>query len=125
MRMLALMGVLAFVSAHVQHSVQPTIDTSGKFGKGMKTQAGQYGCDQCEKSFSNENLLKYHVDNNMELKVACDLCGLQSSSKGNLAMHKKIHIAETKHECDGCDKKFTNKQNLMRHEKEVHYGRNV
>ena len=39
MRMLALMGVLAFVSAHVQHSVQPTIDTSGKFGKGMKTQS--------------------------------------------------------------------------------------
>ena len=87
--------------------------------------AGQYGCDQCEKSFTSENALKYHVDKHMKLKIVCDLCGFQSSSKGNLAMHKKIHIAETKHECDSCDKKFSNKQNLMRHEKEVHYARNV
>ena len=90
-----------------------------------KKKAGKYGCDKCEKSFSNKNALKYHVDHHMELKVTCDLCGFQSSSKGNLEMHKKIHIAETKLECDGCNKKFTNKQNLMRHEKEVHYGRNV
>ena len=90
-----------------------------------RKKAGEYGCGQCKKSFSNANALQYHVDNHMKLKVACDLCGFQSSSKGNLAMHKQIHIAETKHECDECDNKFTNKQNLMRHKKEVHFGRNV
>ena len=31
-----------------------------------RKKAGQYGCDQCEKSFTNENALKYHVDNHMK-----------------------------------------------------------
>ena len=91
-----------------------------------RKKAGQYRCDQCNKSFTNENALQYHVDYHIKLKVVCDLCGFQSSSKGNLAIHKKMHSAETiKQECDQCDKKFTNKQNLTRHQKEVHFGRNL
>ena len=91
----------------------------------FRKKGGEFGCDQCEKSFTNKNALQYHVESHRKLKVECDLCGFQSSSKGNLEMHKKIHIAGTKHECDSCDKKFSNKQNLLRHEKEVHYAMNV
>ena len=90
-----------------------------------RNKAGEYECNLCEKSFSNKNALQYHLDNHMELKVTCDLCGFQSSSKGNLAMHKQIHKNEAKHECDECDKKFANKRNLMRHQKEFHNGRNI
>ena len=89
-----------------------------------RKKAGEYGCDQCEKSFSNKNALQYHVDSHRKLKVACDLCGFQSSSKVNLTLHKQIHNAEANHECDECEKKFTNKRNLRRHEREVHFGRN-
>ena len=88
----------------------------------------KYKCDQCDKSFSNKNAFNYHNDKHIDLKVACDVCGFQSSSSSNLAKHKLIHNTDkqvVQHVCEDCNKTFSNENNLKRHDKEYHYGTNT
>ena len=91
-----------------------------------RNEAGKYKCDQCHKTFSNENALKYHTDHHANLKIVCDLCGFQSSSTGNLEKHKLVHNVEVQegiiNNCYDCNLNFSNKNNLKRHSQEVHYG---
>ena len=88
----------------------------------------KYKCDQCDKSFSNKNALQFHNDKHIDLKVACDVCGFQSSSSSNLAKHKLIHSTDKQvvhHVCEDCNKTFSNENNLKRHKKEYHYENNT
>ena len=84
---------------------------------------GKYKCDECDKSFQNENALRYHVDHHSNFKVTCDLCGFQSSSLNNLVQHKLIHNCDAVegYKCDDCCITFSNKRNLKRHNKEKHF----
>ena len=87
---------------------------------------GKFKCDLCERSFSNENALKYHSDKHKNLKFTCDLCGFQTAIESNLTRHKVIHNSEEheehQHKCPDCNIDFTNKRNLMRHNKEIHFN---
>ena len=49
----------------------------------------KYKCDQCDKSFSNRNAFQFHNNKHIDLKVGCDVSGIQSSpsSDGKAQAH--------------------------------------
>ena len=67
----------------------------------------KYKCDQCDKSFLNRNAFQFHNDKHIDLKVGCDVSGIQSSSSSNMAKHKLAHNTEkqvVQHACEDCNK---------------------
>ena len=58
---------------------------------------GSFKCEHCDRSFSNENALKYHSDIHMGLENTCDVCRFQSTSARNLSRHS-IVLHKTKDE---------------------------
>ena len=78
-----------------------------------------YGCDKCEKKFSNKATLTKHEEK-IHLKVnngfKCYFCEKNLSSKPNLNHHiKNFHLDENEFKCEKCDKCFTEKYRLKRH----------
>lgn len=53
----------------------------------------KFGCEQCEKSFTQAHNLKAHVKSAHEniKDLNCDLCPYASVDRGNLARHMRNH----------------------------------
>ena len=107
----------------------------------MEEQRIMFGCDFCNNSFSDEDMLSLHVmtihksiiegqkspfvkdsKNKVEGKKTFDC--KQCEKTYNYSSHLKRHIRAT-HEnnmfdCTECGKQFKTKGNLLRHEKNVH-----
>ena len=85
---------------------------------------GKFKCNQCEKSYTNDSALRYHMDKHNEpSKLSCMECGKQYLSKEGLTIHNKIvHQldSEPQFECDECGKKFTVARSLYRHKRTTH-----
>ena len=85
---------------------------------------GNYECEVCSKSYSNENALLYHKKVKHEVsstKTPCYLCGKQFSSEKSMQRHSLIvHVESDVSKDIVCESKFSRKDALARHEKEQH-----
>lgn len=82
-------------------------------------------CDQCNRSFKNQNLLNCHkrYDHTIKRQLTCQKCGKVFKNKITLGNHvKKLHSTEVvQFECDLCSKRFSRKIALLEHQS-VHTG---
>ena len=79
----------------------------------------QFGCDQCEKSFTTKYVLQTHVDQVHKGNVPewlCTTCGKKFKQKHSLAEHNLIHTGERPFECKICHKTFRHKGSRVNHE---------
>ena len=82
----------------------------------------EFGCDMCEKSYSQANALKSHIKDVHENTIRiCEYCNKDFASKQNLQQHiLKNH--EESHPCDSCDFRFKELSELQNHVERVHEG---
>ena len=110
----------------------------------MKTRKTEYDCEQCDKSFPENWLLKRHMKNSHENKTLqignnfgifaentgnydtkdilyCDQCGYQTPKISNFKRHRKsqheIEKKQVKNKCDFCDYTSDRAYNVKLHEK--------
>lgn len=81
-----------------------------------------YGCEHCEKTFTNRRHRELHV--NGHLRNSCPVCGLPCNSRKTLAVHMSV-VHGTKLEpvalgCRYCAKTFAQKRSLHAHYKTSH-----
>ena len=83
----------------------------------------QYACNDCEKTYTNSNALKYHWEqkHNSASKVHCESCGQSFSSKTSLQEHIEVqHNNASRFTCDECSATFGVKRSMLRHKKYKH-----
>lgn len=88
-------------------------------------------CKHCNKSFTNQNALDYHVQKHglENAKETCEVCGYQSSNKGHMKEHKELLHKESvgsglQFKCRFCEKTYKVQKCLNRHLREKHSGGN-
>ena len=76
-------------------------------------------CDECNKSFGNNQLLQEHKKTHKAKKFPCTSqgCKLSFPTLGRLNSHLQTHDAENVVKCQFCPKTFNAKKNLAPHEK--------
>ena len=97
-----------------------------------------FPCDQCQYKDSSEAVVKNHQDTvhkvtkyiqstskedlaqhrravHEGVQYPCGQCGHQSTSKGNLAQHKRAVHERIKYPCEQCCHQSTSKENLAKH----------
>ena len=82
-----------------------------------------FRCNNCEKTYTNENALKYHFNtkHNNTPKIACEICMESFSSKNSLKEHRLSHHKDSEIlGCDQCSATFTTRSNMLRHMKKAH-----
>ena len=86
-------------------------------------QGRDFKCNNCEKTYTNENALIYHFNakHNDASKITCEICLDTFASKNSLKEHRLTHHKDTNpHSCDQCSATFTARHNLLRHMKKAH-----
>lgn len=82
-------------------------------------------CDECNRSFKNQNLLNCHkrYDHTIKRRLECEKCRKLFKNKITLKNHvKKLHGPEIlQYECDFCKKTFLRKDALLEH-RTIHTG---
>ena len=84
-------------------------------------QISVFFCDQCQYKVASESLLNIHSLHQHE-EYKCNICGIQTLSKGNLAQHKRALHERVKYPCSQCGNQFTSKGTLDEHIRAVHEG---
>lgn len=91
--------------------------------------ARDFYCVECDKSFKSEYILKNHLKtalihvNYKELPLACSHCDKRFSSQRDVTRHtNRIHLNVKPYECDKCDKAYVNLWSLNEHKKSTHEG---
>ena len=86
--------------------------------KGLKRKV-DYGCDKCDKKFSNKQTLTRHEERihlKIKNKFKCNHCEKYLANKRSLQMHLiSFHFKENGFKCDKCDKVLPEKSALDRH----------
>ena len=82
-----------------------------------------YKCQQCDRTFNDENKLTNHKrENHYTFKYSCPECGNGFNQKHNLNLHRKSH--SDKHElhikCTLCDIYFKTESQLSNHTMKQH-----
>lgn len=81
-----------------------------------------YGCEHCEKMFTNRRHYELHV--NGHLRNTCGICGLPCNSRKTLITHMssthRSKLESVMLECKYCMKTFVQKRSLHMHYKTVH-----
>ncbi|XP_060572450.1 zinc finger protein 271-like [Ruditapes philippinarum] len=100
---------------HIRKHTGPWVRTSSKL----------YKCEHCEKSYTSEYRLKYHVSNiHTQLpkrNTVCVYCSKRFSIPKSLKRHiATVHMGVKKYECETCDKKYGRKQDLQCHNRQHH-----
>ena len=86
-------------------------------------QGRDFKCNNCEKTYTNENALRYHFDaeHDNTPKIACEICLNSFSSKVSLKEHRLSHHKDSEVlSCDQCSATFTTRSNMLRHVKKAH-----
>ncbi|KAJ8732116.1 hypothetical protein PYW08_014846 [Mythimna loreyi] len=89
----------------------------------LHTAEKKFKCDQCEKAFYTENVLRAHIKlHGATKKFKCDQCIAAFVSPTSLKSHMLVHDDEKKHVCDVCNKAFKKKHLLKRHKMIHNFG---
>ena len=82
---------------------------------------GKYGCDQCNKLYSNQGNLYTHKQSKHEgMRYCCDQCDYKATRQDSLTIHKLSKHEGVQYECDQCDFKSAWKIKLTRHKQSNH-----
>lgn len=73
-----------------------------------------FQCTKCERKFSRQTRLSQHILK-IHSKYSCDQCPYETSMRGQLKAHKKIHSEERPYPCGLCGFKFKEKKDLRKH----------
>ena len=86
----------------------------------------KFGCDNCDKKFSERQLLTRHVMRYHNMKLSkkskqCEICNKWFTQSVNLKRHiTAVHDKVKDYKCDKCDKAFTQPGSLNRHKRKQH-----
>lgn len=73
----------------------------------LQTEAKQYKCETCAKSFGLKEQLEIHCKEHAGLqKYHCNICGKALSHLQSMRRHKLTHTVERPHSCEVCGKHF-------------------
>ena len=82
---------------------------------------GKYGCDQCNKFYSNQGNLYTHKQSKHEgMRYCCDQCDYKATRQDSLTIHKLSKHEGVQYECDQCDFKSAWKGLLTKHKQFKH-----
>ncbi|MCL4123959.1 UNVERIFIED_CONTAM: hypothetical protein GTU68_063379, partial [Idotea baltica] len=84
-------------------------------------------CRKC--SYSDSKSLKYNFNENLksnaiEKPFGCEQCSYQTTCKGNLVKHQRIHSGEKPYKCGECSYRSARKGDLVKHQRK-HPGENL
>ncbi|KAM6943921.1 uncharacterized protein PEZ65_001846 [Lycodopsis pacificus] len=86
--------------------------------KRVQTGGKRFGCDVCEKRFTEQGSLKTPMRvHTGEKPFGCDVCGNRFAKRGNLKKHMRVHTGEKPFGCDVYAKRFTEQGNLKEHKR--------
>jgi KRAB domain-containing zinc finger protein len=75
-----------------------------------------FNCEQCNKSFRTQMLLKLHTLNHpTERQFQCNVCAKRFGYKHLLEVHMRLHTGERPFKCDKCSKGFRSTHSLTLH----------
>ena len=78
-------------------------------------------CCRCERTFSSQQRLKYHIDHNVCINnKECKKCKKTFNSRQKLNNHIEKNICMNK-TCEYCDKIFSSTQRLQTHKEKCNY----
>lgn len=131
---------LFFILAHKQqqyHSSNTSATNHLNNSKDDSNMCNQFGCQNCDETFSSSNELSNHMKrNHLEHRknFKCNLCGKTYTQSSSLGFHKrKVHGTEIKkehqpksppiyndvynqiYECHRCNKQFSRPSSLKQH----------
>lgn len=82
----------------------------------IHTRDKRYQCLQCGRTFPYRCLLARHqIEHTGERPFPCGLCGKRFASRVSKAIHTRVHAGERPHRCTLCNKTFTKKALLKAH----------
>lgn len=82
--------------------------------------SGACKCDVCQKTLANFSTLRNHILHQHCLskrteRVSCSECPRTFSSKGNLKLHKRLHLKSKEYVCSYCGRGFNQIAGLREH----------
>ncbi|XP_059479784.1 zinc finger protein 1-like isoform X2 [Neocloeon triangulifer] len=106
---------------NIPSPIGPTMVQSGnstplKLSQSGQEEEGQYGCDQCDKSFSKQSSLARHkYEHSGQRPHKCDVCSKAFKHKHHLTEHKRLHSGEKPFQCSKCLKRFSHSGSYSQH----------
>ena len=76
-----------------------------------------YTCNNCNKTFKEENHLGTHKLIHQGKTHKCKFCEKSFTQKGNLMTHYRTHSGEKPFSCDECEQTFTQSSHLLAHQR--------
>ena len=98
-----------------------TLETQSKNLAKVSKETGKFGCDKCDKVYTNQGILTRHKRIIHEkIRENCNQCGKDFNDGSALRSHiERIHLHIT-YTCDVCEKPFGAKRELKYHKLKLH-----